>query len=196
MSDELKDKNLLIGVTGAISSVGISQYLLYFKNYFKEIRVIVSESAADLIPANTISYFCDYVYTEKSVIDNKKYNHMNIGKWADVYCVLPATANTIAHVANGMAKNLLTTTVLAHPYPTLFFPSMNEVMWEKKALLRNLKQLELDGHHIATPQSIMAYEVSSGERRPNRVIPTPDKALIEISEAIKKREEEMFYSKS
>ena len=194
--DELKDKKLLIGVTGAISSVGISQYLLYFKNYFKEIRVIMSDSAVDLIPANTVSYFCDYVYTEKEVMEDKKYNHMEIGKWADIYCVLPATANTIASVANGMALNLLTTTVLAHPYPTLFFPSMNEVMWEKKALLRNLKQLELDGHYIIASQTTLAYEVSSGERKSNRVIPAPDRALTEVYEIVKKRSCRMFSKES
>jgi len=190
----LQEKKLLLGVSGAISAVGISSYLLYFKNYFKEIRVIMTKNAADLIPSNTVSYFCDHVYSEDS--ETKKHNHVEIARWADVFCVLPATANTVGQVANGIALNLLTTSILAHPNPTIFFPSMNELMWEKKALNRNLDLLIQDGHMVIPPTTIMAYEVSSGSRKPNRVIVPPDKALNEILEILHMREEKHLVSKS
>lgn len=196
MEAELAQKNLLIGVSGAISSVGISQYLLYFKSYFKEIRVIMSDHASALMPASTVSHFCDYVYTDRNQTEDKQYNHMQIGKWADVYCILPATANTIAQIANGSACNLLTTTVLAHPHPVLVFPSMNEVMWQKKAVLRNLEQVEADGHRVVPCQTIQAYEVSSGERKTNRVMPTPDKALLEIRDIWMNRQSNLAYNES
>lgn len=179
----LKEKNILIGVSGSISAAGISAYLLYFKNYFKEIRVIMTPTAEKFIPATTISYFCDKVYTEQENEDS----HITIGRWADVYCILPATANIIGQTANGVAMNLLTTTVLGHPYSTIFFPTMNELMWEKKVVYRNIEQLREDGHIVVDPVKIMAFEVSSGERKSNPTMLPPDKALLKIKEAIENR---------
>ncbi|MCY7759240.1 flavoprotein [Bacillus inaquosorum] len=183
----LKNKKILVGVSGSISSVGISSYLLYFKNYFEEVRVILTKSAEDLIPSSTVSYFCDKVYTDQKDENGKRYSHVEIGGWADLYCILPATANILGQAAQGAAGNLLTTTILAHPHPTLFFPAMNNVMWEKKAVNRNIQQLREDDHIVIDPVEIMAFEVSSGKRKLNRAIIPPDKALIEIAKVIETR---------
>ncbi|KAA6473029.1 flavoprotein [Bacillus swezeyi] len=190
----LKNKKLLIGVSGSISSVGISSYLLYFRNYFEEVRVILTKSAEDLIPAGTVSYFCDKVYTDQKDENGKRYSHVEIGGWADIYCVLPATANILGQASQGAAINLLTTTILAHPHQTLFFPAMNDVMWQKKAVARNIQQLREDDHIVIDPVEIMAFEVSSGKRKLNRAIIPPDKALIEIAKVIETRIEHQVTS--
>lgn|SRR5699024_4300414 len=181
------DKKLLIGMSGAISASGISSYLLYLNNYFKEIRVVMTPTAEEIIPASTISYFGYQVYTENGD-DNIKHNHMTIGRWADVYCIIPATANIVGQIANGLAMNLLTTTVLAHSHSTILFPTMNELMWQKKVTSRNIEQIRKDGHVVVDPEEILAYEVSSGTRKTNRAMISPDKALIKMGEVIQTRE--------
>ncbi|GIO22994.1 flavoprotein [Oceanobacillus sp. J11TS1] len=182
-----KNKKLLIGMSGAISAAGISSYLLYFNNYFKEIRVVMTPTAEEIIPASTISYFGYQVYTENG--DKEiKHNHMTIGRWADAYCIIPATANIVGQIANGLAMNLLTTTVLAHSHSTILFPTMNESMWQKNITSRNIEQIRKDGHIVVDPVEILAYEVSSGTRKTNRAMVSPDKALIKIGEVIQKRE--------
>ncbi|KAA6450009.1 flavoprotein [Bacillus atrophaeus] len=186
---ELHDKNLLVGMSGSIASVGISSYLLYFRQHFKEIRVIMTRTAEELIPANTVSYFCDKVYSEYGD-SGERQSHVDIGRWADVYCVLPATANVLGQTANGVAMNLLTTTVLAHQHSTIFFPNMNDLMWNKTVVSRNIELLRKDGHIVVDPVDILAFEVASGTRKTNRALITPDKALLEIAKSFKIRGEQ------
>ncbi|CUB23534.1 flavoprotein [Bacillus amyloliquefaciens] len=182
----LKDKKLLIGICGSISSVGISSYLLYFKSFFKEIRVVMTKTAEDLIPAHTVSYFCDHVYSEHGE-NGKRHSHVEIGRWADIYCIIPATANILGQTANGVAMNLVATTVLAHPHNTIFFPNMNDLMWNKTVVSRNIEQLRKDGHIVIDPVEIMAFETATGTRKPNRGLITPDKALLAIEKGFKER---------
>jgi phosphopantothenoylcysteine synthetase/decarboxylase len=168
-----KDKTLLLGVSGSIALLGLPSYLSMFTHYFSEVKVIMTESAADLLPISTVELLCAGAYTdihEKS----KQISHVELARWADLFIVLPSTANTLGKAANGLGDNLLTTAILAYPDPILYFPNMNERMWNKKSVQRNIQRLQDDGDKVIPPVKTMAYEVASGTMRPNYTIPSKD----------------------
>lgn len=178
----LSDKKLLVGVTGSIAVAGLPQYLTMFRIYFEQMRVIMTSSAEKMIPAFTVSLFADEVYTS----DQNRINHVELAKWADIFILLPATANTLGLVANGIANNFLTSTILAFPNPLIIFPNMNELMWNKKVVQRNIKRIEEDGHIIVQPIKAKAYEVSSRSIQTNLILPSTEQVLQSIINVIKK----------
>jgi phosphopantothenoylcysteine synthetase/decarboxylase len=99
-----------------------------------------------------------------------------------MFVVLPATANVIGQTANGLGSNLLTTTILASPKPVVFFPNVNDVMWSKAAVQRNVDTLRGDGHLVIEPEVAIAYEVDSGETRESLVVPEPTQLVEQLRE--------------
>jgi len=130
--------------------------------------------AAQLIPPSTVALLCDEVLLDEKPTVRKKSGHVELANWADMFLVLPASANTLGQVANGLAHNLLTTTVLASPKPVVFCPNLNHTMWSKKAVQRNLQTLAEDGHLLVEPEHAPAYEVGTGEMTDTLVLPEPD----------------------
>jgi len=99
-----------------------------------------------------------------------------------MFVVLPATANVIGQAANGLGSNLLTTTILASPRPVIFYPNVNDVMWSRAAVQRNVETLRGDGHIVIEPEVAIAYEVDSGETRESLVIPEPTRLVEQLQE--------------
>jgi phosphopantothenoylcysteine synthetase/decarboxylase len=99
-----------------------------------------------------------------------------------MFVVLPATANVIGQAANGLGSNLLTTTILASPKPVVFYPNVNDVMWSKAAVQRNVETLRRDGHIVVEPDVAIAYEVDSGETRESLVIPETTRLVEKLLE--------------
>ena len=99
-----------------------------------------------------------------------------------MFVVLPATANVIGQAANGLAPNLLSTTILASPQPVVFYPNVNDVMWSKAAVQRNVETLREDGHIVIEPEVANAYEVDSGETRESLVVPEPAQLIAQLLE--------------
>jgi len=99
-----------------------------------------------------------------------------------MFVVLPATANVIGQAANGLGSNLLTTTILASPRPVIFYPNVNDVMWSKAAVQRNVETLREDGHIVIEPEVAIAYEVDSGEMRESLVVPEPTQLVEQLRE--------------
>jgi phosphopantothenoylcysteine synthetase/decarboxylase len=91
--------------------------------------------------------------------------HIELARWSEMFVILPATANVIGQAANGLATNLLTTTILASPRPVIFCPNVHPSMWNKAAVKRNVETLREDGHTVIEPEVAVAYEVDSGEMR-------------------------------
>jgi len=108
---------------------------------------------------------------------------MELARWSDAFVVLPASANVIGQAANGIASNLLTTTILASDRPVVFCPNVSPVMWSKKAVQRNVETLIDDGHLVIQPELAMVYEVESGETQESWAMPDPE-TLVERLRAI------------
>lgn len=171
--------HLLVGVSGSIAILNLPRYLVVLKATFAhEVRVIMTPAAARLLPPTTVALLCDEVLLDEEHPREKRSGHVELANWADMFLVLPASANTLGQVANGLAQNLLTTTVLASPVPVVFCPNLNETMWSKRAVQRNLQILEEDGHVVVQPARAPAYEVGTGEIADTRVLLEPD-VLIE-----------------
>ncbi len=142
----LKDKNILLGIT---SSIAIYKSLELIRLYIKagaKVKVIMSESSKKFITPLTfeaISQNKVLEETSESWDTSDDYNHIDIGKWADIFVIAPISANTINKLANGIADNLLTQAVLAYPKVKLIAPAANTNMLKNPITQASLKTLKL-----------------------------------------------------
>jgi len=141
----LANKKILIGVTGGIAIYKICALARLFLKNGAQVKVVMTENATKFISPmtfQTLTGFPTYVSmfppTDPNALD-----HINLARWADVFILAPATANTIGKIANGIGDNLLTTVILALPEktPLVIAPAMNVNMWENVFTQENIKKL-------------------------------------------------------
>ena len=111
----LSGKKILIGITGGISAYKSAVLVRLFKKANAEVKVIMTEAAKQFVQPLTFATLSQNpVYTDFFNPENGEWNsHVKLGLWADLFVIAPATANTVAKIANGLADNLLTTTCLS-----------------------------------------------------------------------------------
>lgn len=146
--------NVLVGVSGAIHSIQLPEYLLRFKTELADsLKVIMTKAATQMIPPNVVELYTD----DPIFVDgwdrssSVRTPHIQLPRWADVFLILPASADIIGKAANGIADDLLSTAILASPRPIVFAPAMNPSMWQNAALQRNVARLRADGHSVLDP---------------------------------------------
>ena len=151
----LKDKNILLGVTGGIAAYKIANLASMLKKQSANVKVIMTENACQFITPMTFETLtAQKVYTD--TFDRNfefKVDHIELGKWADVFLIAPATANAIGKLANGIADDMLTTTALAMRCPIVVSPAMNTAMFENKVVKHNIMKLRTYGMDIILPAS-------------------------------------------
>jgi len=113
----------------------------------------MTESAAQLVPVATMEAYCGGpVFVDSFEGKAERYvPHIQLTRDADVFVIMPATANIIAKAANGIADDLLSTAIIASPAPVVIVPSMNERMWFNKAVQRNVELALSHGYHVLEP---------------------------------------------
>ena len=174
---------LLLGVSGSVAILNLPSYLATLRaELAREVRVIMTPSAARMLPPSTVALICDGVFLDQESTLEKRPGHIELARWCEMFVVLPATANVIGQAANGLGSTLLTTTILASPRPVVFYPNVNEVMWGKAAVQRNVETLREDGHVVIEPEVAIAYEVDSGETRESLVVPEPARLVEQLQE--------------
>jgi phosphopantothenoylcysteine decarboxylase len=153
-------QNLLLGITGTIASLNIFPYIYELKKHY-DIKIILTKSATEFINPNGLKPLVKSVHT--SLFDLKDYTvpHVQLLKDVDKFLILPATANFIAKLANGIADDLLSTTVLNYDKKIFLAPNMNPTMWYKSSVQRNISILEKDGFIFINTTSL-GLEASSG----------------------------------
>ncbi len=163
---ELENKHILLGVSGGIAAYKSVELLRLLKKAGAHVTVIMTESAKKFVGITTFEVLSEtpvlsdlYFDTDASV------KHIEIAKKADAVVIAPATANTIAKFAAGIADNALTTTLLAVTCPVMVCPSMNTDMYQNIRVQRNLDILEKDGWHILDPDSGMLACKTTGAGR-------------------------------
>lgn len=180
-------ERLLVGASGSVAVLNLPSYLATLRaELAKEVRVIMTRQAARLIPPSTVALVCDGVFLDQEPTTDRRPGHIELARWGEMFVILPATANVIGQAANGLGSNLLTTTILASPIPTVFCPNVHPAMWNKAAVRRNVETLREDGHVVIEPEVATAYEVDSGELRESLVIPETTQ-LIEQLRGIQRR---------
>jgi phosphopantothenoylcysteine synthetase/decarboxylase len=174
---------LLVGVSGSVAVLNLPSYLATLRaELAREVRVIMTSAAASMLPPSTVALVCDGVFLDQEPPVEKRPGHIELARWCEMFVVLPATANVIGQAANGLGSNLLTTTILASPRPVVFYPNVNDVMWSKAAVQRNVETLREDGHIVIEPEVAIAYEVDSGETRESLVVPEPAQVIAQLLE--------------
>lgn len=151
----LKNKKILVAVTG---SIAIYKALELIRLYIKAgavVKVIMTDSAKKFINPITFEAISqNRVLEENSESWDKSsdYNHIDIGKWADIFVIAPASANTINKISNGIADNLLTQTVLAYPKTKILSPAANTNMITNPITQNSIKNLKLANFKIVHTQ--------------------------------------------
>ncbi len=153
MTDLLKDKQIVVGVTGSIAIYKSLDLIRLFMKSGAKVRVIMSESAKEFISPLTFEAISQNLTihkdTESWANDN---NHIGIARWADIFVIAPATANTINKIGAGIADNLLLEAVLAYDKPLIIAPSANTKMYLNPNTTATLKKLKVFSHIIVDPQ--------------------------------------------
>ncbi len=154
--------NLLVGVTGSVGAVAVPQFLFLLRQSFaREIHVMMSRVAQKFLSPYVLRLFTDHrVFTDSfEISDEIKVPHIELTKRANLFLIMPATANIIGKAANGICDDLISTSIVACQAPVVFVPSMNEVMWTNRAVQQNVQKLKALGHHVLEPT--YGYEISN-----------------------------------
>ncbi len=151
----LKDKNILIGVTGSIAIYKTLELIRLFIKAEANVRVLMSEEAKRFITPLTFEAISqnEVLHVESESWAKSDNNHIYIGKWADMFLVAPASANTINKMASGIADNLLTSTLLAYNKQIILAPSANTNMILNPLTQASLEKLKSLGMKICAPQN-------------------------------------------
>ena len=153
MHNLLKDKNILLGVTGSIAIYKALELIRLFIKSEANVRVVMSESAKEFITPLTFETISQNIVlckdSESWANDN---NHIGLAKWADIFVLAPTTANTINKIGAGIADNLLLETILAYDKTLVIAPSANTKMYLNPNTTANLKKLKVFGHIVVEPQ--------------------------------------------
>ena len=151
-------QKVLIGITGGIAAYKIPDLVRELKRQNFQVKVILTPFAQKFITKLTFATISDGAYTEEDW-EEKPLLHIELARWADVFLIAPATANTLGKIRNGVADNLLLTTVLAYGKPLLIAPAMNTVMYKSPQVQENLKKLREWNHIVIEPEfGVLACE--------------------------------------
>ncbi|HUX53192.1 MAG TPA: bifunctional phosphopantothenoylcysteine decarboxylase/phosphopantothenate--cysteine ligase CoaBC [Williamwhitmania sp.] len=157
----LKGKNLIIGITGSIAAYKAANLIRLLVKEGCDVKVVMTPLAKEFITPLTVA-----TLTKNPILvdffnpENGEWNsHVDLGLWADAYLIAPATANTMAKMANGVADNLLLTTYLSARCPVFIAPAMDLDMLQHPATQKNIQTLRTYGNHVIEPTS---GELASG----------------------------------
>ena len=157
----LKGKNILIGVTGGIAAYKTATIIRLLVKEGAEVKVVMTDHAREFITPLTLATLSkNPVLTEFFNPENGDWNsHVDLGIWAHLFLIAPATANTISKMACGAADNLLLTTYLSARCPVFVAPSMDMDMLKHPATIINIETLKAFGNTILEPET---GELASG----------------------------------
>ena len=157
----LKGKHIILGVTGSIAAYKSAVLCRLLVGAGADVKVIMTPLAKQFITPLTMATLSKHpILVDFFNPENGEWNsHVSLGEWADLYLIAPATANTMAKMATGVADNLLLTTYLSARCPVAIAPAMDLDMYAHTTTQRNMAQLKADGVHIIEPQS---GELASG----------------------------------
>ncbi len=148
-------KNIILAVTGGIAAYKSAILVRRLKDYGFDVRVVMTQGAQAFITPLTFQALSgNPVHTE--LLDPEAeagMGHIELARWADLVLVAPASCDTIAKFAHGLADDLLSTLYLATKAPVWVAPAMNQQMWAAKATQRNLQTLVEDGVHVIMPDA-------------------------------------------
>lgn len=151
----LKGKHIILGISGGIAAYKAVSLLRLFVKAGADVQVVITPAGKEFITPVTLSALSGHpVISEFFTANTGSWNsHVDLGLWADAVVIAPATASTIAKMANGVADNMLITTYLSAKAPVFIAPAMDLDMFAHPSTQRNLDWLRSYGNHIIEPAS-------------------------------------------
>lgn len=149
----IKGKNIVIGVCGGIACYKVCEIISYLVREGANVDVIMTKNATEFITPLTL----ETLSKNKVVVDmfekkeHVEVEHISLARKADLFLVVPATANIIGKVANGIADDMLSTTIMATRADVIFAPAMNNEMYNNKIVQDNIKKLKKYGYLFVDP---------------------------------------------
>jgi phosphopantothenoylcysteine decarboxylase / phosphopantothenate---cysteine ligase len=142
----MKGKKIILGISGSIAAYKAASLVRLMVKAGADVKVVMTNGAAQFITPLTLSVLSkNEVVSDLKNDANSWNNHVELGLWADVFLIAPASANTLAKMANGLCDNMLTAVYLSAKCPVIIAPAMDLDMWKHPATQRNITQLKSDG---------------------------------------------------
>ncbi|MCH5240981.1 MAG: bifunctional phosphopantothenoylcysteine decarboxylase/phosphopantothenate--cysteine ligase CoaBC [Muribaculaceae bacterium] len=183
----LKGKHIVLGITGGIAAYKSVMLLRLLVKAGAEVQVVMTPAAKEFVTPVTFSSLSGKPVVSEFFTANtgEWHSHVDLGIWADLMVVAPATASTIGKMANGIADNMLVTTYLSAKEDVMVAPAMDLDMWKHPSTQRNIHQLQKDGVIIVSPGS---GELASGLEGKGRMA-EPQEIFSEIEDFFRKRQD-------
>ena len=151
----MNNKKVLLGVSGGIAVYKALDVISRLKKKGIEVKVIMTKSATEFVTPLSFQSLSENPVVIDMFDEPKAWEiqHISLAKWADLVVVVPATANIIGKVANGIADDMLSTTIMATKAEVIFCPAMNTNMYENKIVQKNMATLKDLGYGFINPAS-------------------------------------------
>jgi len=152
---DLTGKNIIVGVTGGIAAYKVPELVRLYVKSNANVEVIMTKSACEFVTPYTLSILSkNKVYTKLfESINEYDVKHISLADKADLFIIVPATANIIGKIANGIADDLLSSTIMATKSKVIIAPAMNVNMWNNSIVQENIKKLEHRGYEFIYPET-------------------------------------------
>ena len=182
----LKDKHIVLGITGSIAAYKAASLARLLIKAGAEVQIVITPSGKEFITPVTLS-----ALTGKPVVsefftanDGTWHSHVDLGQWADLMLIAPATAATLGKMANGIADNMLITTYLSMKAPVMIAPAMDLDMFAHPSTNRNLDLLRSYGNIIIEPAAgeLASHLIGKGRME------EPEKILTTVEDFFRKQE--------
>lgn len=150
----LAGKNLLLGVTGGIAAYQSADLVGMFRARLADVHVIMTKASTNFITPLTLEVISLHPVTVEMFDEtyHPGIEHITLGRMTDIVVIAPATENFIGKIANGIADDMLTTTIMAVKAPVVICPAMNENMWLNPIVQENVSKLKRLGYRFVDPE--------------------------------------------
>mgnify|MGYP001320357353 CR=1 FL=1 len=150
----LTDKNIVVCVTGGIAIYKVVDVVSRLKKQNADVFVIMTDAARKFVTPLTFQSISGNLVTTSLDEDmgDAQINHIALAQNADLFVVAPATANIIGKIANGIADDIVSTSIIATKVPVLLAPAMNTVMYENPIVQDNIEKLKKYGYKFLDPE--------------------------------------------
>ena len=155
MVQSLQDKHIIVGVTGGIAAYKAIEVVSRLRKKGAQVKVVMTEHATHIATPMTFGEISGHpvVMDMWEEIHDWNVEHIALATWADAYLVVPATANIIGKTYNGIADDMLSTTIMATEAPKFICPAMNSGMYRNPIVQRNITGLRDLGYHFLEPDT-------------------------------------------
>lgn len=170
----MNNKKVLLGVSGGIAVYKALDVISRLKKKGIEVKVIMTKSATEFVTPLSFQSLSENPVVIDMFDEPKAWEiqHISLAKWADLVVVVPATANIIGKVANGIADDMLSTTIMATKAEVIFCPAMNTNMYENKIVQKNMATLKDLGYGFINPASgrLACGDIGRGKLENTKII--------------------------